>query len=75
VGEHKVAVKAAWIALFLTSGEFIVSFWLFVHDGHLLALYLAITYAVRETPSGKEYHTIIVNLVKHAKEHWLTRKH
>lgn len=53
-----------WAAVFLTSGEFVASTWLLVHEGHVLALYLAVTYAVRETSGGHHYHEIIINAIR-----------
>lgn len=59
-------LRQCWIALLLTTGEFVVAIILLVHDGHLLALYLAITYASRETEGGRKYHELLMHMVKHA---------
>lgn len=56
----KREVIQCWFAFFLTTGEFIAGVWLVMHDGHILALYLACTYAMRETSGGKHYHDILV---------------
>ncbi len=50
----------AWTALGLTIGEFGTGLWLVIHDGHVLALYLAVTYLLRETRGGKHYHELIL---------------
>lgn len=55
--QHK---KFAWIALILTAGEFTGAIILIVQEGHLFALYLALTYLVRETSGGKHYHDIVI---------------
>lgn len=52
-----------WLAMLLTCGEFTVAIFLVFHEGHLFALYLAITYAMRETAGGKHYHHIVVDLI------------
>lgn len=49
-----------YLALGLTAGEFGGATWLFVHEGHFFALYLAITYLVRETSGGKHYHDVLL---------------
>lgn len=49
-----------WIALLLTVGEFSVAIFLVFNEGHIFALYLAITYAVRETSGGKHYHEVLL---------------
>lgn len=68
-----VPPKQAWIAFLLTTGEFAIAIFLLIHDGHILAFYLATTYVVRETAGGKEYHIIVVRLFKGAVSH-LRRK-
>jgi hypothetical protein len=69
-----VTEKEAWIALFLTAGEFYAAFYLLVSEGHILALYLAITYAVRENPKAHHYHQIFVDLVKGTVSHIRRKK-
>ena len=49
-------VFQSYVALLLTTGEFIVGIFLVVHDG-AFALYLAVTHLVRETSGGKHLHT------------------
>lgn len=49
-----------WIALFLTAGEFGTGIFLVCYEGHWFALYLAITYLMRETTGGKHYHHIVI---------------
>lgn len=56
-----------WVALLLTVGEFSAGIFLYFHEGHVLALYLAVTYLVRETSGGKHYHEIVVDLLHKAK--------
>ncbi len=68
--EKRPTPRQAWIAAILTAGEFAAAAFLFIHDGHVLALYLAVTYAVRETPGGREYHTIFLQLCKDCKNHF-----
>lgn len=58
--------KIAWIALFLTTGEFVAGVFLVVHHGHVLALYVAITYLSREMTKSVHYHDIVVDLAKKA---------
>ncbi len=53
-----------WGAVFLTCGEFGIAIWMVIHDGHLLALYLATTYAVRETSGGHHYHDVLIKAWK-----------
>lgn len=50
----------AYAALCLTAGEFGAGIWMLLHDGHILALYLAVTYLARETSGGKHYHDIVM---------------
>jgi hypothetical protein len=61
--EQLTAVQL-WGAVFLTVGEFGIAIWMVVHDGHLLALYLATTYAIRETSGGHHYHDVIIRAWK-----------
>jgi hypothetical protein len=63
VKEHHLA----YVALCLTAGEFGASFWLLIHEGHILALYLAVTYLSRETSGGKHYHDIVVRWLEKAR--------
>jgi hypothetical protein len=68
---HKERAQAV-LALCLTCGEFVAAGFLLVHEGHTLALYLAVTYALRETPGGKHYRELVVAAFKRAyrrKEH------
>lgn len=57
----------AYAALCLTAGEFGAGIWMLLHDGHILALYLAVTYALRETSGGKHYHDIVLRWVDKAR--------
>jgi hypothetical protein len=57
--EHHQAYAAAC----LTAGEFVAGLWLVIHEGHFLALYLAITYLSRETAGGKHYHHVFANWI------------
>lgn len=59
----KKEIFQCWVALILTAGEFTAAIFLVFHEGHLLAIYLAVTYAVRETAGGKHYHHIVVGLI------------
>lgn len=52
-----------WLALLLTAGEFTVAIYLVMFEGHIFALYLAITYAARETSGGKHYHHIVGSMI------------
>lgn len=52
-----------YFALCLTIGEFCAGVWMLVYDGHVLALYLAVTYALRETTGGKHYHRILIDWI------------
>lgn len=61
--EHTQAVTAAS----LTVGEFVTGAYLLVHEGHILALYLAVTYLMRETSGGKHYHEVVFAAVKRIK--------
>jgi len=56
----KKEMVQCWTALFLTTGEFGIGIWLFIHEGHVLAIYLAFTYLMRETSGGHHYHQILV---------------
>lgn len=56
---QKIQGAQMWGALLLTAGEFVAAIYLVVHDGHILALYLAVTYAMRETEGGKRYHHVV----------------
>ena len=56
----KKEIIQCWLALFFTTGEFMAGVWLVIHEGHILAIYLAFTYALRETTGGKHYHDILV---------------
>lgn len=51
-----------WVALLLTAGEFGAALYLIVYEGHILAIYLAITYAMRETSGGHHYHEIVYEM-------------
>lgn len=51
------------MALAMTVGEFGGALWLVVHDGHFFALYLAVTYMIRETNGGKQYHHLVQSAV------------
>jgi hypothetical protein len=53
----------AYIALCLTLGEFTAAAKM-LFDGHLLTMYLALTYLARETSGGKHYHDIVVRWVE-----------
>lgn len=66
--------KQAWIAFILTAGEFITALILAVNEGHYFALYLATTYAVRETEAGRAYHIIVVRLFRGAYHHFKPKK-
>lgn len=70
--ERKHEIWQCWIALLLTAGEFGTAIWLVFYEGHIFALYLAITYAVRETSGGHHYHEIVVKAF-HAI--WLKKEH
>lgn len=61
-------IKVAWIALILTAGEFTGAIFLVVHEGHYFAIYLALTYMVRETSGGKHYHDIVIETFKKLRE-------
>lgn len=50
-------------AVFLTAGEFAAAIFLVIHDGHILAFYLAATYAMRETKGGKHYHEVVLDMI------------
>ena len=65
--KNKSELFQSYVALLLTTGEFIVGIFLVVHDGHVLALYLAVTYLVRETSGGKHYHEVVIDLLHKAK--------
>lgn len=56
-----------YLALGLTAGEFGGATWLFVHEGHFFAFYLAVTYLVRETSGGKHYHDVLARWVARVK--------
>lgn len=62
----KKELLQCWVAFILTAGEFTVAILLLVHEGHLLALYLAITYASRETTGGKHYHNLVGQVIHRA---------
>ena len=53
-----------WMACLLTVGEFGTSIVLLVQHGHVLMLYLAITYALRETTGGHHHHEILLAAAK-----------
>lgn len=63
----KKEMLQCWVALILTAGEFTAAIFLVFHEGHLLAIYLAVTYAMRETAGGKHYHHIVVSLIDRMK--------
>lgn len=58
-----------WVALLLTAGEFTAAIVLVIEHGHILAIYLAVTYLMRETSGGKHYHHIVVNLMERSKQY------
>jgi hypothetical protein len=60
----KKEMRQAWVALLFTTGEFVAGVFLLVDHGHVLALYLACTYAARETSGGRHYHDIVVDLMR-----------
>jgi hypothetical protein len=53
-----------WLALCLTCGEFGAGIWLVLHDGHMLALYLACTYTSRETAGGRHWRTELIRQIR-----------
>lgn len=57
---NKLESVQTWAALALTAGEFGTALWLVIHDGHFFALYLAVTYLMRETHGGKHYHEVVI---------------
>ena len=65
----KKEMLQCWVALILTAGEFTAAIFLVFHEGHLLAIYLAVTYAMRETAGGRHYHHIVVGLIDRLKKH------
>lgn len=57
----KVTTFQLWGAFLMTCGEFGTATWYVFHEGHYFALFLAFTYAMRETAGGKHYHEIVVH--------------
>lgn len=53
-----------WLAVFLTAGEWAIAIFMCIHKGELVMIYLAVTYALRETKGGKHYHHIIGEGIK-----------
>jgi len=53
-----------WLACCLTAGEWMLAIYVLVHQGEIVMIYLAITYAIRETTGGKHYHEIIIHAVQ-----------
>lgn len=54
------ACRQTWLALLLTAGEFGLATFMLVARGEIVMLYLAVTYALRETSGGKHYHEIFL---------------
>jgi hypothetical protein len=59
-----------WLAAVLTAGEWTIAIYVLVHQGEIVMIYLAITYAIRETSGGKHYHEILIEAIQKAR-----RKH
>lgn len=53
-----------WLACLLTAGEWALAILVLVKQGEIVMIYLAITYAIRETTGGKHYHEIVIHAVK-----------
>lgn len=53
-----------WLACLLTAGEWTLAILVLVKQGEIVMIYLAITYAIRETSGGKHYHEIILHAVQ-----------
>lgn len=53
-----------WLAVLLTCGEWALALLVLVRQGEIVMIYLAITYAIRETTGGKHYHEIVLHAVQ-----------
>jgi hypothetical protein len=53
-----------WLAAVLTAGEWTIALYVMVHQGEIVMLYLAVTYAIRETTGGKHYHEILIEAIQ-----------
>lgn len=60
----KYDIALCWVALVLTAGEFGLALFVWLDGGNCLALYLAVTYWIRETRGGHHYHEIVVHVVR-----------
>lgn len=61
---NKVQKREMWVAALLTCGEWAMAFFMLVRHGEVIALYLAITYVVRETSGGKHHHEIFIHAAR-----------
>ena len=52
-----------WIAVLLTAGEWTIAIIAVWQHCEIVMLYLAVTYAIRETSGGKHYHEIVWDAV------------
>lgn len=53
-----------WLACLLTCGEWMLALLVLVRQGEIVMIYLAITYAIRETTGGKHYHEIVIHAIQ-----------
>jgi len=53
-----------WLACLLTAGEWALAIFVLVRQGEIVMIYLAVTYAIRETTGGKHYHEILIHAVQ-----------
>lgn len=61
--------RLAWVALILTVGEFTLAIYFLVVHLHFEMIYLAVTYAIRETQGGHHYHEIVAAVITRCRKH------
>lgn len=57
--QNKTEKIQMWLACVLTAGEWGIAIYVLFVKGELVMVYLAVTYLLRETRGGKNYHEIV----------------